>query len=376
MRNRTNPIQRPRFRGFTLIELVLVLVILAVLATAALNMVDVQVDQTRFETTQQSVESVRDAILSERNTGAGQVLLSGFYPDMGRLPVAYPESLSTLSARELWDNSPTTTNLATFRNVQAATVNVVNPKSADGQDVYGDSTVTLGMGWQGPYLNMPVGAASLTDGWGTNLVSDAGGYSHLRTLDVNDADGDSNKDEELDVTVAGVSIFGVRSLGRDNAADGMDYDSDLPAIIQNSVLDFENQLGLKESQLSGSVAGKVYVDKDIEGIATTALGKTIVQLYYPNPTMAGQFSVQRATLSVNATIHSTHHVFDFVFDDGSGGDFEFPVGTRVIRAYYDDGPDSTNDFGDENGTDPAKVSLPMTFQLYSRNPPLELTINN
>ena len=38
-----------KFRhGFTLVELVLVLIILAILASAALNMVDIQVDQVRL----------------------------------------------------------------------------------------------------------------------------------------------------------------------------------------------------------------------------------------------------------------------------------------------------------------------------------------
>ena len=53
---------RTQRRGFTLIELVMVLIILAILATAALNMVEVQVDQTRFDTTQRTIESVDNAI--------------------------------------------------------------------------------------------------------------------------------------------------------------------------------------------------------------------------------------------------------------------------------------------------------------------------
>ncbi len=377
--------------GFTLVELIMVLVILAILATAALNMVEFQVDQTRFETTQQTVDSVRDAILSERKTDSGR-LLSGFFVDMGRLPRSYQESLTTFSARELWDNSPTTTNLPSFASVAAANTatvdNVLNTADADTDTVSGDSRVTLGMGWQGPYLRMPVGAAELTDGWGTSLVSDAG-YSHLRTLDVGDADMDANFDEELDVTAAGVSIFGVRSLGRDTVLGGADYNADLPAIIQNPVTsDLENQLGLKSSQLSGTVTGRVYVDQDIEMIAATALQNTVVQLYYPDSTVVGQFAVQVADsavpaapavveLTLNATPHPTHHVFDFRFDDGNGGAFEFPIGTRVIRAYYNDSEnsDSTEDFGD--GTDdPAHASREIKFQLFPTNSQLELTIND
>ena len=72
-------------RGFTLLEMVLVVFILGILATIPLTFIENENGQRRYEQSRQTMSSIREAIVKER-TYRGQPLISGFVADNGRLP--------------------------------------------------------------------------------------------------------------------------------------------------------------------------------------------------------------------------------------------------------------------------------------------------
>lgn len=344
--------------GFTLVELVAVLLILAILATVALEMVEPQVDQTRFETTQKTLRSFEHAIYAEKINADGSTTTAGFFVDMGGVPRANAEiddaGFAVLTVRSLWE-IPTgvlpyeNRNVLEMSTVIANTDNTLDGNSdgedddLDGDPVNGDSEVIVGTGWRGPYLKLPIGANGIKDAWGSSLVTYTAvdpntdyPYVHLR------GSGD------IDVTGAGQDVYGIRSLGRDDKGDdlfaGDTYDRDLPALTA--------ALPLSIGSLFGPVVGTVSVDKDLDGDSSVAVFPTnvVVQLYYPDRE-TGKVRIERATI-YNARFDSTteRDLFDYKFeiDDGMGGTatLQFPVGPRVVRAYYD-ANDDTGDFSDE-----------------------------
>ena len=73
-------------QGLTLVELVVVLAILAVLAGVAVRSLEPIADQARYEATQKTLESVKNAIVDDRQQASGTRQISGFVSDIGRLP--------------------------------------------------------------------------------------------------------------------------------------------------------------------------------------------------------------------------------------------------------------------------------------------------
>ncbi|MCW8141957.1 MAG: prepilin-type N-terminal cleavage/methylation domain-containing protein, partial [Planctomycetota bacterium] len=126
---------RPRRHGFTLLELLLVVFILASLAAVTSSMVDDVHDQARFDDTRARLDQIRRAVVGPE---AVMAPAAGYVADMGAPPT---------SLRDL----------------------LVNPNAPGG--VYEvDLTTGVGSGWRGPYLRGSAraadGALELPDGWG------------------------------------------------------------------------------------------------------------------------------------------------------------------------------------------------------------------
>jgi general secretion pathway protein G len=103
--------------GFTLIEIVVIIAVLTILATAITPAILQQVLDAKIEATRKEAKVLYEAIAGRSDTPGSY----GFVGDMGRLPNSFEELIK----------APTGTNLyttATFRNV--------------------------GMGWKGPYVNV------------------------------------------------------------------------------------------------------------------------------------------------------------------------------------------------------------------------------
>ncbi len=416
--------------GFTLIELVLVLMILAILAGAAISMVDVQVDQTRFDTTQRTVESVDNAILEHRLESNGTRTRSGFFVDIGGLPRPDADTAdlngdgvvdeNILTLRELWV-FPTMANefdrtLAPF-DLRAATnafgTVVVNTDTdaVDGendydlQQVFQDSEVIVGSGWRGPYLRLPTAAAELRDGWGHRLVSypdradpvlpsDEEFYDHLRKED--QPDPPDGFDDSVNLPSEGV--IGVRSLGNTDTLGGVTYELDVPSIT--------NHVALRDAHLWAQVQGTVFVSVDltspplIEPSDSTEEeeleDRVLVQLFYPDSD-TGLVRIERASIVYdryddNGTPDDSDPgngdetlddklIFTFDFKDtrvvaAPGVPVEFPIGTRPIRGYFDIDDDGFDSDEDQNVDPNEEGEAPITAMSAIHRLSLTPNINN
>lgn len=186
-------------RGFTLLELLVVISLLGLLALATTALVDNVDEQQRFETTRTRLQQIRHAIVgNSARTLNGEPEISGFAADMGRLPANIEELVELPSGLE-W---------AALDIIHTGTT----ASGVVGQ-LYG--------GWRGPYLDvMPSSGASAVlafrDGWGNPDVSAP------------------DADFGWDVTLSGVApnhtAIAVQSLGADGAPGGTSvYEVDYPA---------------------------------------------------------------------------------------------------------------------------------------------------
>jgi len=73
-------------QGFSLLELLVVIMILSTIAWMSLGNVSNNMNQVRFEDTLQRLKALRGAVIGRCNSPADNVFLSGFVVDNGRLP--------------------------------------------------------------------------------------------------------------------------------------------------------------------------------------------------------------------------------------------------------------------------------------------------
>jgi type II secretory pathway pseudopilin PulG len=140
-----------------------VLVILAIVATVAVQSLQPQVDQQRFESASRLLAEIKSATVgpTQKYQLDGTPLISGFVADVGRCPrmenspsnvdlsQIQPEILN-----ELWDAESELGRKYPFQ---------FRPGPNQPVDY---SSIRLPCGWRGPYLALPAGADSLKDPWG------------------------------------------------------------------------------------------------------------------------------------------------------------------------------------------------------------------
>ena len=141
--------------GLTLIEMVVVLTILVVLATVAIASSTNLLEQARFEATQTTLQNVEEALVGNRQekNADGTPRVRGFVFDVGALPSGA---------------DPVSSLLVQPAGVISATVQTFD------SDRDGSNDVSLTSGWNGGYLQMPVGQTSVVDGWGQALLVTSG----------------------------------------------------------------------------------------------------------------------------------------------------------------------------------------------------------
>lgn len=116
-------------KGFTLIEVAIVIMIIGIMTAVAIFGYSRVVEQAKFDATQKKLENIKKAIAGDPDLIAGGARTSfGYFGDVGNAPANL-------------------TNL------------VINP----GAPVYDPNT---GMGWNGPYLDPGFGTDYQNDGWG------------------------------------------------------------------------------------------------------------------------------------------------------------------------------------------------------------------
>jgi len=128
--------------------MVVVLGILAIIAGTAVQSLDPIANQSRYESTQNTLNSIRLSTVGDpkTNNANGQRIISGFIADTGALPSSLNDLLQKPNAMVAYG----TTSFDSDR------------------DLIND--VTLARGWNGPYLQLGAGRSSILDGWGHNLT--------------------------------------------------------------------------------------------------------------------------------------------------------------------------------------------------------------
>ena len=233
-------------RGFTLLELLVVVFILSAIAFSIVSLTD-QVDlQLRFDDTKGRLENIRRAVVIDSSiTVGGSPVISGFAADMGRLPDSLQE-LVEQGALPAWQY---------------------------------DATVEQWAGWRGPYLDvLPeslTGLKAFRDGWGNTHpipATDALFFGWNFTVD----------------QVAG--LLTIQSYGGDGVADGApgaggdvydaDYPPSPPAPLVNQV---DYQVNVK--------GWSVWIEFDnTDGNADVTVPSDLrLRVYYPQDNGAGGF---------------------------------------------------------------------------------------
>ena len=311
-------------RGFTLIELVLVLMILAILAGSAMSMVSTQVDQARFESTQQTLQAIDRAVLGPKHARAadGSRSVSGFVADCGRLPY---------SLEELYIK-PAPAFVPPFQSGNPA----------------GDAEVTVSGGWNGPYVQPAIGATSLPDGWasGLGLYNSAGG----------------------DVTASG-ALGILRSLGRDQAVGGTNYDADLTLIFEAGAGAVTAELATQEeNRWQKPLIVYVYYDDSSTNPDPDNGDKIVVRLY--GPTLDDSGNVTLGTIAQEIQTYSSDGPVTLTFAAE-------PIGPRVIRAYQLNGGDTPETMEDPFGENTVNaVSVPTRVVISRETSSLQLILRD
>jgi general secretion pathway protein G len=142
-RKRLSPANFPGQCGFTLIEIILVIAVIAILAGVLAPLASRSIDSSREDLTRQRERQIFQAIMGADSDDAG-----GFLADIGRLPA----SLTELAARGA---------LPLYSTAHVGSV---------------------GMGWRGPYLKDGLDALGQPiDGWGTPLDYGIVGLGRIRS---------------------------------------------------------------------------------------------------------------------------------------------------------------------------------------------------
>lgn len=150
--------------GFTLLELVVVVAVMGLISTMAMDVYTDHSNQKRFEVTKKRLAEIKFAIIGDPMMRVGsQVVLSGFYNDMKRQPKSIDELISdtSTSGGEYCENS-----------------------NGDEASTYSDKSTCEAVTdhhwveWQGPYLHNLQSSMVFKDGWGREFLwPDASTYS-------------------------------------------------------------------------------------------------------------------------------------------------------------------------------------------------------
>jgi prepilin-type N-terminal cleavage/methylation domain-containing protein len=155
----------PPARGFTLIEMLVVITILAVLTTIAVRSLGPVEEKARHEATERTLNQVRDAVVTTDKSA-----VAGFIADTGRVPTSIADLSGLVSP----------TNGLVVQPADLPAYGVLQVQS--GPDWNGSNwTMTTGTtgsyfslnhGWHGPYLQTAAATGDVVDGWGYSLLVD------------------------------------------------------------------------------------------------------------------------------------------------------------------------------------------------------------
>ena len=289
--------------GFTLIEMLVVLAILAAVTTLAIRSAGNLQSQARYQQTTREMEDISAAIIgtahSREPDGTAQV--TGFVADMGRLPRAVGSDPLT-QLQELW--------------IQPAGAVLYGARSPSF-----DSSVTIVSGWRGPYLLLGMGKTELRDGWGNPF--------------------DLLKADQTTVVNAGDAVEVLRSRGSDNAVDASiptvkDYNTDvyaglnvtsMPTNSSGQTVSYAASIGNRfQGQISGNISFFDATSGTYKPLDSTK-GDIVVCYYGPNPATGDVNTITITFSATSAPLNANPSSLPYAFAAN------FPIGPCVIRAY-------------------------------------------
>ncbi|PHS29698.1 MAG: hypothetical protein COA95_11435 [Methylophaga sp.] len=283
-------------KGFTLLELVLVLFLITLMASATLMLTENIEDQAKYDETKRRMEIMRKAIVGDptRTVNDGPEI-SGFVADMGRLPICVAELLTLGDASGSDFQSPCDGSLI---------------KKWDE-----DPSSGIWFGWHGPYIQVlpeKNGNLRFRDGYGntgTN-ASDAGG-TNLDASDTADEEHNSGWTWKLDASNA---IIHMQSYGFDGSLKypkGATIDDVTPLVY-----------GRNHLTNSGSLVGRV---RFLNLSTATSPNILYLNLNYPNDVITSN------SFTIDASSAGTGFSPQITFPSGTF----IPMGVRTIQVLCD-----------------------------------------
>ncbi len=314
LRPRTVVAARRGQAGFTLLELLAVVVILSGVAFLTLQSLGSTDDQWRFEDTRNRLAALRTAIAGDPSrTANGAPVLSGFVADVGRFPLCLTELLQASGNDCNQDTVPDTAI-----------------------PVYGfQSAANIFVGWNGPYVE------TTTDLSGNLVYRDAWGN-----------DGNTHNSGWNVTVTAGTSVQ-VVSLGLDGASGGSGtYEADFPP-SGNLVVGADAFVNVRDWQVKITVT-------NTGGSASTA--RTVcARLHYP---VDGALSNTTTTTQALPSLPSGDSV-ELTFVPSPGADLLVPIGVRSVQLLEDGASAGCVDTFD--------ASTPERVQIVPRTTPTTLS---
>lgn len=272
-------------RGLTLLELVVVLGILAMLASVAIRSLAPMADQARYEATQRLLDELRVAIAGHpaRQTIADSSVIHGIVSDTGMLPGSSDDLLTKPSG---WID----------RTLQSF--------DSDRDSI---DDLTLSSGWNGPYMQLGAGRSTIVDGWGHApvLTPNLGGLDLIST----GSDGDSVGSEtgnQADITLP--------ILSRDITGD---------CICRLFAIDGTSGLRIDPNPTGSEQLGVLFYGVNANGGTTGAIEEQLLIV-----AASGSFDVRRS-----ATTHGTIALRAILWNDIDNDDV-LDVGESIVKKSY------------------------------------------
>jgi prepilin-type N-terminal cleavage/methylation domain-containing protein len=162
-------------KGFTLIEMIVVLVILSIVTHLAVREMTRMKNDTLYKDAQKSFAAIKDAVFSIDEKGKP----CGFVADMGRLPRGTVSTnsfnLECVTLEELWKRPA---EVEPYKVRRALKENLVVEENIKNE--LEDPDVWIGCGWRGPYITQAFNEGVLLDVWGNRIENkDEAGYDRL-----------------------------------------------------------------------------------------------------------------------------------------------------------------------------------------------------
>jgi prepilin-type N-terminal cleavage/methylation domain-containing protein len=160
-------VMKPYFdKGFTLLEMVLVLFILAIIAATSLSFIENEDGQLRFQESMQKFDSIYKAMISERES-RGSSFLSGFIVDNGSLPDGITDDLDPITSNNTDWSSDASEVWVTYDYLLPYYFNTAGTET----QLADQERFRLGKGFRGPYIRNGLDSSNdLKDGWGEDFA--------------------------------------------------------------------------------------------------------------------------------------------------------------------------------------------------------------